>query len=202
MLSLCVAVTRIGPERLILALQTQLQVSDAVQSFRNLSLQGDCIFRLCWLTPAVPFPALCSSQAGQGETIIKPCFLEMLLIARSDYDVVNLTRDEPQWVLLPSVLQPGLDFGKLLVSCEGRNVLGAWTLEVWNLCDVFRCVMVLLEKVDLGVAWYQDSIWYLSLIDGRFVYVENSAAASDIMSHGHFASPRRGSLTSTSADVM
>lgn len=62
--------------------------------------------------------------------------------------------------------------------------------------------MVLLEKVDLGVAWYQDSIWYLSLIDRHFVYVENSAAASDIMSHGHFASPRRGSLTSTSVDVM
>ena len=49
----------------------------------------------------------------------------MLLIARSDYDVVYLTRDEPRLGLLFSVPQPGLGFGKLLASCKGRNVLGA-----------------------------------------------------------------------------
>lgn len=70
------------------------------------------------------------SQAGQGEAIIKPSFLEMLSIARSDYDVVCLTRDEPRLELLPSVPQPGLGFGKLLASCKGRNVLWARALEV------------------------------------------------------------------------
>lgn len=70
------------------------------------------------------------SQAGQGEAIVKPRYSAMLPIARSDYDVICLPRDEPWLGLLLSVPQPGLALGKLLVSCKHRNVLGTGTPEV------------------------------------------------------------------------
>lgn len=89
------------------------------------------MLRLRWLLPAVPSSAALGapSQAGQGEAIAKPCYSAMLSIARSDYDVIYLPRDD--WLgLLLSAPQPGLALGKLLVSCKHRNVLGTRTPEV------------------------------------------------------------------------
>lgn len=80
----------------------------------------------------MPSPAALGapSQAGQGEAIVKPHHPAMLSIARSDYDVIYLPRDEPWLGLLLSAPQPGLALGKLLVSCKHRNVLGTRTPEV------------------------------------------------------------------------
>lgn len=99
------------------------------QPWRRLDLQAVLTLTgSAWLgSPPQP---CAPSQAGQEEAIIKPCFLEMLSIARSDYDVVYLTRDEPQLGLLRSVPQTGLGFGNLLASCKSRNVSGVQTLEV------------------------------------------------------------------------
>lgn len=141
----------LGPERLVHALQTQFPVSDAVQSFRKLCRWCGCVFRLRWLLPAVASPAALGapSQAGQGEAIAKPCYSAMLSIARSDYDVIYLPRDEPWLGLLLSAPQPGVALGKLLVSCKHRNVLGTRTPEVWHLCDVFTC-LGLVQKSSFG----------------------------------------------------
>lgn len=98
----------------------------------------------------------------------------MLSIARSDYDVVYLTRDEPQLGLLLSVPQRGLGFGKLLVSCKGRNVSGAPTLEVWHLCNAFTY---------LGLVWksrFGSSVVprlfgvYFSLMDGNVLFIRKT----------------------------
>lgn len=141
-LSFCAAVTRIG------ARQVNLCFADTVPDLRCSSVfqkaQPSRWLHFQTLLTLIgraqqPFQHCAPRQAGQGEVIIKPCFLEMLSIARSDYDVVCLSRDKPQPGLLFSVLQPGLGFGKLLASCKGRNALGARTPEVWYLCNLFTC---------------------------------------------------------------
>lgn len=140
-------------------------------------------------------PQHCAAgQAGQGEAIIKPCFLEMLSIARSDYGTGCLIIDEPcrahavcagLWELLASAGAPmsgGPDTGGM-ESMQGVCLFGSgWQKQI--------CVVV------------RQCCACSNLLDGSALSIRKAAAALAIMSNSHFTSLRRGLLTSAFVDTI
>lgn len=135
-----------------------------------------------------------ASQAGQGEAIIKPCFLEMLSIARSDYGARCLIIDEPcrahtvcagLWELLESAGAPmsGRPDSRGMESMQGVYLFGSgWQKQI---CVVARqCCMC------------------CNLLDGSALSIRKAAAALAIMSSTHFTSLRRGLLPPVFVDTI
>jgi len=112
------------------------------------------------------------SQPGQAEAIIKPCFLKMLSVARSDY-VIYFIRDEPRLGSFSLCCRQDLALESCLCLARAGMFWGPKHRR-YEICVICLPVWVLLGRVDLGVARHRDSIWYLSLIDGSDLFTRKT----------------------------